>query len=83
MGDRIQKLPESPAECRLLHRSAMLKELQDTNQMTKKMVLMEQCKTLPLGDGAERNTAEDAALQQRDGLTRSKHMRQRFWRREA
>lgn len=30
--------------------SAMLKELQDTNQMTKKMVLMEQCKTLPLGD---------------------------------
>ncbi len=30
--------------------NAMLKELQDTNQMTKKMVLQEQCKTLPLGD---------------------------------
>lgn len=30
--------------------NAMLKELQDTNQMTKKMVLQEQCKMLPLGD---------------------------------
>ena len=27
-----------------------VRELQDTNQMTKKMVLQEQCKTLPLGD---------------------------------
>ena len=30
--------------------SEMLKELQDTNQMSKKMVIMEQCKTLPIGD---------------------------------
>ena len=30
--------------------SEMLKELQDTNQMSKKMVVMEQCKTLPIGD---------------------------------
>ena len=30
--------------------SAMLKELQDTNQMSKKMVMMEECKTLPIGD---------------------------------
>ena len=30
--------------------SALLKELQDTNQMSKKMVVMEECKTLPIGD---------------------------------
>ena len=30
--------------------SEMLKEFQDTNQMSKKMVVMEQCKTLPIGD---------------------------------
>ena len=30
--------------------SVMLKELQDTNQMSKKMVMMEECKTLPIGD---------------------------------
>ena len=28
----------------------MLKELQDTNQMTKKMVMMEEIKMLPIGD---------------------------------
>ena len=28
----------------------LLKELQDTKQMSKKMLLMEECKTLPLGD---------------------------------
>ena len=31
----------------------MLKELQDTNQMSKKMVLQEEIKTLPLGDAWE------------------------------
>ena len=30
--------------------SAMLKELQDTNQMSRKMVVMEDCKMLPIGD---------------------------------
>lgn len=28
----------------------MLRELQDTNQMSRKMVMMEECKTLPIGD---------------------------------
>ena len=50
MGNRIPKLPESAAECTCVHQVRLLKELQDTNQMTKKMVLMEECKTLPLGD---------------------------------
>ena len=38
--------------------SEMLKELQDTNQMSKKMVVMEQCKTLPIGDVWEEYCAQ-------------------------
>ena len=46
--------------------SEMLKELQDTNQMSKKMVVMEQCKTLPIGD-----VWEEYCRQVRPGLCKS------------